>query len=304
MAIESPLFQSSMELLGHSFSHFNSTKELDRKLVILHLANAVELILKDLVLDFGESIYKGPKETISIYGCIKSLQDKGFNIPFLNKIELLIDERNALQHRFGSPNKLTTIFYMNIAQEFFKEVLKNHYDQIYDEVITQFTDEKELITFSMREPADDTELENLKKLSKVHSLGALLSAMTYFERKTIEFGEKIGLGDELRRRPPWHMMSPRFLERFNLKVPEELGRKLDETRRLRNMAAHGRSEPSKADVAKAIDSIEEFEKFLSKVNINEIKDRVDEYLSEREKEKEQKLLELKTQNKLETEGND
>ena len=64
MAIESPLFQSAMELLGHSFSHFNSSKELDRKLVILHLANAVELVLKDLVLDSGESIYKGPKETI------------------------------------------------------------------------------------------------------------------------------------------------------------------------------------------------------------------------------------------------
>jgi len=51
VAIESPLFQSSMELLGHSFSHFNVSEELDRKLVILHLANAVELILKDLVLD-------------------------------------------------------------------------------------------------------------------------------------------------------------------------------------------------------------------------------------------------------------
>ena len=301
MAIESPLFQSSMELLGHSFSHFNSTKELDRKLVILHLANAVELILKDLVLDFGESIYKGPKETITIHGCIKILQEKGFNIPFLNKIELLIDERNALQHRFGSPNKLTTIFYMNIAQDFFKEVLNNHYSQNYDEVIPQFTDKKELATFMLREPADDTELENLKKLSNVHSLGALLSAMTYLEKKTVEFGKKIGLEKELRRRPPWHMASPRFLERFNLKVPTELGRKLDETRRLRNLAAHGRSEPSKADVAKAIDAIEEFEQFLSKVNIEEIKEKVDEYLLELENEREQRRLEYEEQKKNEQE---
>ncbi|WP_200884311.1 MULTISPECIES: hypothetical protein [Shewanella] len=76
MAIESPLFQSAMELLGHSFTHYNGQKELDRKLVILHLANAIELILKDLVLDSGESIYKSPKETITIHGCIKSLADK------------------------------------------------------------------------------------------------------------------------------------------------------------------------------------------------------------------------------------
>lgn len=296
MAIESPLFQSSMELLGHSFSHFNASEELDRKLVILHLANAVELILKDLVLDSGESIYKGPKETITIHGCFKSLQEKDVHIPFLNKIELLIDERNALQHRFGSPNKLTTIFYMNIAQEFFKEVLKHHYDQIYDEVITQFADEKELIAYKMREPTDDTELENLKKLSKVHSLGALLSAMTYLEKLTIAFGKKIGLEEELRRRPPWHMISPRFLERFDVMVPEELGRKLDETRQLRNMAAHGRSEPSKADVSKAIDSIEEFERFLSEVNIEATKAIVSEYLIEREKEREQRRLEFEGKN--------
>lgn len=296
MAIESPLFQSSMELLGHSFSHFNVSEELDRKLVILHLANAVELILKDLVLDSGESIYKGPKETITIHGCIKSLQEKEVHIPFLNKIELLIDERNALQHRFGSPNKLTTIFYMNIAQEFFTEVLKHHYDQIYDEVITQFADEKELIAYKMREPANDTELENLKKLSKVHSLGALLSATTYLEKLTTAFGKKIGLEDELKRRPLWHMNSQRFLERFGVMVPEELGRKLDETRQSRNMAAHGRSEPSKADVSKAIDSIEEFERFLTEVNIEATKAMVSKYLIESEKEKEQRLLEFEEKN--------
>jgi hypothetical protein len=110
-----------MELLGHSLTHYNGKNELDRKLVILHLANAIELILKDLVLDAGDSIYKSPKETITIHGCLSSLETKGIKLPFLNKIELLIDERNALQHRFGSPNQLTSIFYMNIAQEFFKE---------------------------------------------------------------------------------------------------------------------------------------------------------------------------------------
>lgn len=118
MAIESPLFQSSMELFGHSITHFNGTSELDRKLVILHLSNAVELLLKDMVLDGGESIYKNPKETITINGCIETLRSKSLTIPYLNKLELLIDERNALQHRFGSPNELTTIFYMNLAKDF------------------------------------------------------------------------------------------------------------------------------------------------------------------------------------------
>ena len=77
MAIESPLFQSAMELFGHSLTHYNGKNELDRKLVILHLANAVELILNDLVLDCGESIYKSPKETITIHGCLSALEAKG-----------------------------------------------------------------------------------------------------------------------------------------------------------------------------------------------------------------------------------
>ncbi|TWG78956.1 hypothetical protein L602_000800000250 [Cupriavidus gilardii J11] len=113
MAIESPLFQSSMELFGHAITHFNGTSELDRKLVILHLSNSVELLLKDMLLDSGESIYKNPKETITIHGCIELLGTKKIAVPYLNKLELLIDERNALQHRFGSPNELTAIFYMN-----------------------------------------------------------------------------------------------------------------------------------------------------------------------------------------------
>ncbi len=286
MAIESPLFQSSMELFGHSFSHFNATNELDRKLVILHLANAVELILKDLVLDTGESIYKGPKETITVHGCIKILQEKDIDIPYLNKIELLIDERNALQHRFGSPNKLTSIFYMNIVQDFFKEMLFHHYDLVYDEILPQFVEEKELIAFRMKEPTNDSELDNLKKLSKVHSLGALLSAMTYLEKISSSFGVKIGLEDELKRRPVWHMVSPRFLERFGVVVPDGLGRKLDETRRLRNMAAHGRSEPSKAEVVKSINAIEEFEKFLNGLDVSKIKKNVKKYFVDRYQKKE------------------
>ena len=294
MAIESPLFQSAMELLGHSFSHFNDSKELDRKLVILHLANAVELILKDLVLDSGQSIYKGSKETLSIHGCITALQSKGTIIPYLNKLELLIDERNALQHRFGSPNELTAIFYMNIAQAFFKDILKDHYDQDYEELVAQFVDPKELHAFRMREPNDDAELENLKKLANVHPLGALLSAMTYFEKKIIDFNVSIGREDDFRHRPYWSMMSHRSLEQFGIEIPSDLREELDENRRLRNLAAHGRKEPTKDEVSKAIDSIETFEHFLSTLDISEVKLKFEAHLKERELERKQRLVEKKT----------
>ena len=120
MAHTSPLFQSALDLFSHSIEHFNSGTERDRKFVIMHLANAVELIFKDLMLDLGLSIYKNPKETVTITGAMECLsKDKQIKIPYLNKLELLIDERNALQHRYGFPNELTTIFYMEATYEFF-----------------------------------------------------------------------------------------------------------------------------------------------------------------------------------------
>lgn len=272
MAIESPLFQSSMELLGHSISHFNGTSELDRKLVILHLSNSVELLLKDMVLDGGDSIYKNPKETITIHGCIELLRARKTAIPYINKLELLIDEQNALQHRFGSPNELTAIFYMNVALEFFKSILKQHYGQEFDEILSQFTDEKDLMAFKMREPSNDSELENLKKLGKVHPLGALLSAIAYLEKTILQFAVKVGIEDEMLRRPSWAPISGRYLEINGIELPAQLRERLDNTRRLRNLAAHGRAEPTKDDVIAAISSIEELERFLAGVDIEKARE--------------------------------
>lgn len=297
MAIESPLFQSAMELLGHSITHYNGKKELDRKLLILHLANAVELILKDLVLDSGESIYKGPKETITIQGCLKVLEDKSISLPLLNKIELLVDERNALQHRFGSPNELTSIFYMNIAENFFREVLKKHYGQEYDEIITQFSDESDLLEYKLNDPSNDQELDKLKDLAKIHPLGALLSAWTYIEKEIEVFAEQAGLKFLQRRPATIDLVNGRW-ERFGVVVPSGLNDSFNEARRLRNMAAHGRLEPTIEDVISSVDTIEAFEKYLltldksviqqsAKIERERLEKERQEYLDKRAKERQQ-----------------
>ena len=308
MAIESPLFQSAMELFGHSLTHYNGKNELDRKLVILHLANAVELILKDLVLDCGESIYKSPKETITIHGCLSALEAKGIRLPFLNKIELLIDERNALQHRFGSPNQLTGIFYMNIAQAFFKEVLKKHYGLDYEEVIAQFADEQALAALKLSEPSNDQELERLQDLAKLHPLGALLSAWSYFERSTDAFLESAGITFGPRR--PFHMELARGrLEKYGVVLPPGLRSKIDEMRQVRNTAAHGHGEPSKEDVINTIKTIESVEEHLRLLDVEKIraaaKDDREKYEAERQeyiRQRQRELLIARDQQTLELGG--
>lgn len=271
-----------MELLGHSITHFNGTSELDRKLVILHLSNAIELLLKDMVLDSGDSIYKNPKETITIHGCIEALSAKKLTIPYLNKLELLIDERNALQHRFGSPNELTAIFYMTVVQEFFRAVLKEHYGQDFDELIPQFAESNDLVALKMREPSNDSELENLKKLGKVHPLGALLSAIAYLERAILRFGAKVGISE---RFSPSMPVSGRYLEIHGIELPQGLRERLDNSRRLRNLAAHGKAEPTREDVVATVSTVEEMEKFLSSLDLDRTREQVSLARKKREEER-------------------
>lgn len=235
-----------------------------------------------MILDSGESIYKNPKETITIHGCIELLGTKKISVPFLNKLELLIDERNALQHRFGSPNELTAIFYMDVALEFFRSIVKQHYSQDFDEIIAQFADEKDLIALKMREPSNDSELENLKKLGRVHPLGALLSAIAYLEKIVLQFGSKVGIPERLVASAP---VSPRYLEINGIELPDGLRERLENTRRLRNQAAHGRAEPTREDVVAAVSSVEELEAFLASLNVDEVRQKVAAAKKRREAER-------------------
>lgn len=274
MEIESPLFQSSLELFGHAISHFNESKELDRKLVILHLANSIELILKDMVLNCGESIYdkKRKKETISLWSCINILtNNKNIKIPFENKIELLIDERNALQHRFGSPNELTTIFYMKVTELFFTEILKTHYKKDFNEVIAQFTEEKDLATYRISNPHNEKELEKLRKLSELHPLGASLSAWSYLERIINDFSEEIGFKNK-------NILNSitfnTFFKEIGAEISKDLQKNILKSKKIRNLSAHGRLEPSEKEVTQIIDTVEKMESFIKKIDTSKAKKKV------------------------------
>lgn len=90
--------------------------------MILHLANAIELILKDIILDKGISIYKNPKETITISRSLEILADQKIKLPLLNKVEFKQDRR-----AFGPFNYthrlLTNILGMEIPEELEKNLI-------------------------------------------------------------------------------------------------------------------------------------------------------------------------------------
>src|SRR5207247_5758163 len=74
---QSPLLRSAFEVLEHGLWHFlRSDTTTDMKFALLHLDQAVELLLKERVRLGGQSIYKNPKETISIWGAYDILENK------------------------------------------------------------------------------------------------------------------------------------------------------------------------------------------------------------------------------------
>jgi len=58
----SPLLRSAMETLDHGLWHFlRSETSTDMKFALLHVDQAIELLLKEKVRSAGRSIYKNPK---------------------------------------------------------------------------------------------------------------------------------------------------------------------------------------------------------------------------------------------------
>src|SRR5438128_7140604 len=72
----SPLLRSAFEVLEHGLWHFlRSDTTTDMKFALLHIDQAIELLLKERVRQGGHSIYKNPKETITIWGAYDILEN-------------------------------------------------------------------------------------------------------------------------------------------------------------------------------------------------------------------------------------
>ena len=122
----SPLLRSAFEVLNHGLWHFfRSDTTPDMKFALLHVDQAIELLLKERVRAGGKSIYKNPKETISIWGAYEILtNDLKVTIPERADLELLHEERNSIQHKYSNPSAEDAAFHIEKAMEFIRRFVK------------------------------------------------------------------------------------------------------------------------------------------------------------------------------------
>ena len=117
----SPLLRSALETLEHGLWHFfRSDTTTDMKFALLHVDQAVELLLKERVRRGGKSIYKNPKETINIWAAYTILDELGCAIPEKADLELLHEERNNIQHKYSNPSPEDAGFHIECAIRFIK----------------------------------------------------------------------------------------------------------------------------------------------------------------------------------------
>ncbi len=123
----SPLLRSAFEVLNHGLWHFfRSTTTADMKFALLHVDQAVELLLKERVRAGRRSIYKNPKETISIWGAYDVLTDDlHVAIPERADLELLHEERNNIQHKYANPSPEDAAFHIEKAMAFIRRFVRD-----------------------------------------------------------------------------------------------------------------------------------------------------------------------------------
>ncbi len=183
MSESSPLFISAIELIAHGTELYTQANPKKYKFIVLHLANAIELILKDKIIDLGHSIYKDKgSQTIGIWESFKILEASKINILEKPVIELIVDDRNTIQHRFGFPNAESVFYYLQQTVLFFTRFLNEHYGVDLYEVLRAHTSAKNLQIIGLKKE-EDSELESIDELFKIAPESAVLRAWSILEKR-------------------------------------------------------------------------------------------------------------------------
>lgn len=247
MSDDSPLFVSAIELLAHSTELYTQANERRYKFVILHLANAIELILKDRLVDEGVSIYQSNKPlTITIWKSFEKLEEIGINVPERPVIELLVDDRNTIQHRFGFPDAETVYYYLKRVISFFRRFLDEEYGVDLSDTLKPYLSVEDLAVLGLAEEED--EYAQLDRLFNLSPEAAVLQAYSMLEAKITDIvGTPLG---KTRAVPFWrypdfrHVLDDLAIRGF---IAQDTVRNFDLLRQVRNRAAHTahfRGEPS------------------------------------------------------------
>ena len=177
--------------------------------------------------------------TINIWDALGKLEEVDVNVPERPVIELLIDDRNTIQHRFGFPNADAVYFYLEQVVTFFKRFLDEEYGVGLADILELYLSEEDLEILGLVEKEED-KYAFLDKLFDLSPESAVLQAYKLIESKFMSLmapdPSYKGPFSTFWRVPDFpHLLDDLAIDEF---IPHNAPQQFQLLRSLRNRAAH------------------------------------------------------------------
>ena len=130
MLQRSPILRFALEVFEHALENATSGKARNRKIAVINLAQSIELSVKAALVERNVSIYTKDSKTLNTHDALARLAElwQVPRIPTHSRLELLIDERNAIQHRYGDVDEVTLDYHTETVFQTLQELLRQQFD--------------------------------------------------------------------------------------------------------------------------------------------------------------------------------
>jgi hypothetical protein len=251
MLSRSPILRFALEVFDHGLANAVSDNPRDWKMAVMSMAQTVELVVKATLVERNVPIYGKDNKTITSHEGLTSLaqlwqQDR---INMHARIQVLVDERNSIQHKYGAIDSVTLDYHLDTVFEFLRPLLANEFDLDLDdwirsEVPTEVCSKVRFVLPAPAVPANDTE-----KIQSYSATTEFIAAFVAFEAAIRQVIRNAGIDESL-------MGSSLDLVMKSLgnvpDPPSELIHSVPETYKLRNRIIHGAHAPTREEVDAAL----------------------------------------------------
>lgn len=261
MAQTSPILRFALEIFHHALENYASDTPRHRKVAVLNLAQAVELALKAALVEKNIPIYEKGARTITTQDGLAELAKLWGvgRIDYHARVELLVDERNAIQHRYGNVDDVSLDYHMETAFGVLRQILEREFDTDLDSWIrdtvdpsiwkkSRFVEQQESIGSEQPQPIQEqpsaaSQPERSPTLDFIDGFARFERGVRGYLTPLMEEGQRF-TGSTLD-------FAIKALSNAPQKNPE-LIQDLPQVYKLRNQTIHGDRVPADSDVSQAL----------------------------------------------------
>lgn len=240
------MLKFAFETFQHGLEHHLEQSPLSRKFALMHLDQAVELLLKEKIVQLNKTIYKGDNTTLNMRECFNSLENAKIDLPERPRLEDLHDLRNAVQHKGLTPDAESTDYYVEVAYRFAKRFLPNELGVHFEDVV----DPKHRRLMEGAPQVDPTQVQTILKeaLAAESPSQKMLTAYTAYRRAA----ELLASPEEGKVRLRGAIRDAALANKAN---PDEVEFQLRELHRLRGLVLGTDFSPSESDAEKYLEMV-------------------------------------------------